>query len=143
MTVYLEQAAWRRIISHAEGGYPNEICGILYGAEQDGSRRIVVALPIENAFAARERFHRYSITPDDLLRAERQARQQGLDVLGVYHSHPDDAGVPSDYDRDHAAWTTWSYLIVSVPRGHAAAIRAWSLHADRSGFTEEPTEMCD
>ncbi len=69
--------------------------------------------------------------------ADRKARQERLDVLGVYHSHPNEAARPSDYDREHAAWTAWSYVIVSVREGRTAEMRAWRLREDRSAFDEE------
>jgi proteasome lid subunit RPN8/RPN11 len=137
MVIELAEAARQAIAAAAAAGYPHEVCGILLGAEGQATRRITRALPIENTFEAGERHRRYLITPRDLLAAERVAGKEGLDVLGIYHSHPDDAGIPSAFDRDHAAWTGWSYLIIPVARGQPAAIRAWRLREDRGGFVEE------
>ncbi|MEO8288413.1 MAG: M67 family metallopeptidase [Chloroflexota bacterium] len=137
MTFSLTEAVHSEITSHAEAGYPNEICGILLGKDGDGGRVIKSAMRIENSFEADEQYHRFLITPDDMFRAERQARREGLDVLGVYHSHPNEEARPSEYDRDHAAWTGWSYIIVSVRQGKSAGMRGWKLREDRSGFDEE------
>src|SRR5512143_89540 len=103
MTVRITLETYQQITTHAEAGYPNEICGILLGSDSEGSRTISGALAIENSFAADEQYHRFLITPQDIFRAERLARQKQLDVVGVYHSHPDDEARPSAYDRDHAA----------------------------------------
>jgi proteasome lid subunit RPN8/RPN11 len=137
MTLYLRAAVRQQLTAHAEQGYPNEICGILLGRDVNGRRMISKTMPIENSFEAAEQYHRFLITPQDMLRAERLARQERIDVLGVYHSHPDEAARPSAYDRDHAAWTSWSYIIISVRKGHADTLRAWTLRAERDAFDED------
>ena len=136
MTVHIEQCAVDSITLHAEGGFPNEICGILLGKERDGHRVIMNSMPIENSFETDEQYHRFSITPQAMFAAERLARRDRMDVLGVYHSHPDSPARPSEYDRDHAAWTAWTYIIVSVESGTLADFRAWHLEEDRSAFNE-------
>lgn len=141
MTLYLDDCARDSIVQHGEGGYPNEVCGILLGKDIDGRRVIRLTMPIENSFEQDEQYHRFLITPADMFRAERLARHDRLDVLGVYHSHPNAPAQPSEYDRDHAAWTTWSYVIVSVRDGKAAELRAWKLRDDRSAYDEEEVEV--
>jgi proteasome lid subunit RPN8/RPN11 len=137
MTLYLTTTARQRLTAHAEQGYPNEICGILLGKEVNGRRVMSGTMPIENAFAEEEQYHRFLITPEDMMRAERLARQERLSVLGVYHSHPDEEARPSGYDREHAAWTSWSYIILSVRAGSAVALRAWNLRPERDAFDED------
>lgn len=141
MTLYLDDCAREAIAQHGEGGYPNEVCGILLGKEEGGRRVVRLTMPIENSFEQDEQYHRFLITPADMFRAERLARYERLDVLGVYHSHPDAPARPSEYDREHAAWTTWSYFIVSIQGGKAADIRAWKLRDDRSAYDEEEVEV--
>jgi len=134
--VHLEECARDSITRHAEGGFPNEICGLLLGKDVQGRRVISNSIPIENAFEKGEQYHRFSITPQAMLAAEKMARLDRLDVVGVYHSHPNSPARPSEYDRDHAAWTSWTYIIVSVHDSIAADIRAWKLEEDRSAYTE-------
>jgi proteasome lid subunit RPN8/RPN11 len=140
MTLYLSAAARQQLITHAEQGYPNEICGILLGKEGGGRRVIRRVISLDNSFEAEERYHRFLITPEDMLTAERLAQQARIDVLGVYHSHPDEEARPSTYDRDHAAWTSWSYIIVSVRNGRVDTLRAWNLRPERDAFDEEMVE---
>jgi len=137
MTLYLIAAARAQLITHAEQGYPNEICGVLLGTHAAGRRAITRAIPLDNSFEAVEQYHRFLITPEDMLRAERIAREQRLNVLGVYHSHPDEEARPSAYDREHAAWTSWSYIIISVRKGRVATVRAWNLRPERDAFDED------
>jgi proteasome lid subunit RPN8/RPN11 len=137
LTLHLLECARDSITQHGEGGFPNEICGILLGKDVDGKRTIRTVLPISNSFQDDEQYHRYLIRPDDVLKAERLARYDGLDVLGVYHSHPNAPAQPSEYDREYAAWSTWSYIILSVRDGKGTELRAWKLRDDRSAFDEE------
>jgi proteasome lid subunit RPN8/RPN11 len=137
MVLHLTREAIEGIRAHGERGYPDEICGLLLGKNEAGNHKVTTLLPVENSFEAGEQYHRYLITPDDMFKAEKLARQEHLVVLGVYHSHPDAPAQPSLYDRDHAAWTTWDYVIVSVREHKVAELRAWKLREDRSGFIEE------
>ncbi len=126
---------------HAEAAYPHECCGLLIGRIEGGGRtRVVVATrAVENAWEEGDTLHRrMRITPPDYMRAEREFAARGLGVVGNYHSHPDDAAVPSQFDLENLApWPTMSYVVVSVRGGRAADLRSWELAEDRSGFTEE------
>jgi proteasome lid subunit RPN8/RPN11 len=73
---------------------------------------------------------RYWIDPADLLHAQKQARERGLQIIGVYHSHPDHPAIPSETDRQ-LAWAEYSYLIVSVQAGKAVEARSWQLNPER------------
>jgi proteasome lid subunit RPN8/RPN11 len=137
MTLYLSATARAQLSSHAELGYPNEICGVLLGKHSAGRRAITGVIALDNSFEELQQYHRFLITPEDMLRSERIAREQQLKVLGVYHSHPDEEARPSTYDRDHAAWTSWSYIIISVLKGRVAAVRAWNLRPERDAFDED------
>jgi proteasome lid subunit RPN8/RPN11 len=128
------------IRAHGEAGFPNEICGVLLGREADGHKTVTGLLPIENQFESDEQYHRFLITPQDMLRAERSARAQGVSVVGFYHSHPEAEAIASNYDRDHA-WPWYTYIIVSVKQGRADELRSWTLRDDRSAFDEEPVTV--
>ncbi len=118
---------------HAEGGYPEEICGGLLGSVAgDGSIEIVEAAPIDN-IRDDERGRRYLIGANDVLRLEKRAEAAGSQVVGYYHSHPDAPAVPSEFDREHA-WPWYTYLIVSVVDGAAREARGWRLADDRQRF---------
>lgn len=123
---------------HGETAYPQEGAGFLLG--RDGDRRQVLAvLPLPNARAEAERHNRYLIAPQEYLKAEQQAEEQGLVLLGVFHSHPDHPDRPSEYDREWAQ-PYFSYLITTVSSGRAVGSRSWRLAEDRSKFEEEPIE---
>ena len=125
----------RAIQAHGEGAYPNEGAGLLLGSAADGRQTVVALLPIDNKWEAGEQYHRYLITPQDVLRAETEAASRGLDVVGIFHSHPDHAAEPSGFDRDWALpW--YAYIITRIERAGAAGSRAWLLREDRTAFDE-------
>ena len=79
---------------------------------------------------------RFLISPRDTAACMKRAREAGMNLVGVYHTHPNHPAVPSDFDRD-AAWPEWSYIIVSVRDGRVADFRSWGLTDDGSRFDEE------
>jgi proteasome lid subunit RPN8/RPN11 len=126
-----------QIEAHGERDYPHECGGMLIGHFDDvEGNRVVELLPMENASEESTRHNRVLILPKDVLRAERYARGKKLDVVGYYHSHPDDKAVPSQFDLDHAL-PVWSYVIVSVLQGKAVDVRSWEMENDRSKFNEQ------
>ncbi len=126
-----------RVREHAESGYPEEVCGGLLGDARDGDVRVIDAVPVSNV-RADERRRRYLIDPGAVLELEKRAEAAGVQVVGYYHSHPDAAAVPSEFDREHA-WPWYIYLIVSVESGRAGVTRAWRLAESRERF--EPVSL--
>ena len=122
---------------HGERDYPFECCGLMLGRfESNGHKLVIETFPISNAREEEAKRHRFLIRPEELRRGEKYAREKGLDVIGFYHSHPDERAVPSKYDLDHA-WPTYSYIVVSVEKGQAVDLRSWEMEPDRSKFNAE------
>lgn len=113
----------RAIEAHAARGYPEEVCGFLIGHDRTVSR----VLAAENAVAdAASRRNRFSLSPDRVYEADRDARRTGESLIGVYHSHPDHPARPSPTDREWA-WPGYVYIIVAVADGRIADFTAWTL----------------
>ncbi len=94
-------------------------------------KSLIELVPLENDWQLIDTKHRrYSIDPKDILRVQKQARSQGLNIIGVYHSHPDHVAVPSECDRTQA-WPEYAYVIVSVQGkesgNKAVDIQNWTL----------------
>ena len=131
-----------RIHAHGEAAYPEEGAGFLLGVADGDQRQVAAILQLENAREDAARHNSYLLTPQDYLRGEQHAAGLGLDVLGVFHSHPDHPNHPSEFDRQWAMpW--FSYMITSVEGGHAVGSRSWRLSEDRSAFEEEPIHVLD
>ena len=123
--------------AHGERDYPFECCGLMLGQLQNDGRKTVIEIyAISNAREEEAKRNRFLIRPEELMSGEKYAREKSLDVVGFYHSHPDDRAVPSQYDLEHA-WPTYSYIVVSVENGRAVDLRSWVMESDRSRFNEE------
>jgi len=136
MHLHIPAEVLDQIHAHGVAAYPEEGAGFLLGEVSGEIRQVVSVLPLDNAREDAARHNRYLITPQDMLRGERQAAELGLDVIGVFHSHPDHPNAPSEFDREWALpW--FSYLITSVQAGKAVGSRSWRLTEDRAAFVQE------
>ena len=150
------------IRTHAESTYPEECCGIILGYLAALGKTVVEVMPTDNAWSTEaadfpgdveetrnfaslhnER-RRYAIAPQVMLQAQKKAlvsvaprdsEVPHLNIIGIYHSHPDYPANPSEFDRLYA-WQEYSYIIVSVQNGIAADIKSWCLD-DSHQFQDE------
>lgn len=129
----LPAALARELRGRAERAYPEECCGVLLGRVAGEERVVVETRACANARAGSG--DRYAIAPRELVAAQREARERALEILGFYHSHPDQPARPSRIDVAEAWWEGCSYVIVSVGRGKAGAIASFRLRvaSERSG----------
>lgn len=127
------------IRAHGEAGYPEEICGFLLGRVDDGSNVVTAIERVDNEQDT-NRERRYLIPPDAFRQAQQTAAQRDLDIVGIYHSHPDHPAQPSETDLEQATFSGYTYAIVSVENGTAGDCTAWQLAPDRSRFEEEPIQ---
>lgn len=123
----------------ARARYPEECVGALVGRPAPGGDgdREVVRVALAGNERTTERRRRYLLGPARLLEIDEEARGDGLEVVGFFHSHPDHPAEPSEFDREHA-WPWYSYVIVPVRNGVPGTPRAWTLRPDRGAFEEEP-----
>ncbi|HEY9751832.1 MAG TPA: M67 family metallopeptidase [Coleofasciculaceae cyanobacterium] len=141
VTLTLSAEQLRTIAAQAETAYPHECCGLLLGQVAVEGWLVTQVWPVPNdwdpqvaaemgmdADLTSER--RYWIAPQEMLAAIRHARSQGVEVIGVYHSHPNHPAVPSECDRQ-MAWPNYVYVIASLAAGKIDQIRAWGLDSQR------------
>lgn len=131
-----------QIEAHGSDSYPYEGCGLLLGQMENGANAVAAIYPAPNTWKVQEeRRVRFRIAPEDMMKAEMAAMRQGLDIVGIFHSHPDDQPVASPRDLAWATWPGYSYLITEVRDGQPGQSRSWQLRPDRSGFVEEDIEL--
>ncbi|NEU75227.1 M67 family metallopeptidase [Hassallia byssoidea VB512170] len=157
MTIKFSQEQLQTIRTHAENIYPQECCGIIIGYMALG-KTVVEVILTENVWSIETAFdfptdakkdgktpdvlnksRRYAIAPEIMLKVQKEARSSSLNIIGIYHSHPDYPAIPSESDRI-LAWQEYSYIIVSVPNGKAGEIKSWHLN-DTHQFQEEAIEI--
>ena len=116
--------------------HPQETCGLLVGRASDSLVEVVRFASARNLNCERAR-DRYLLDPEEFLRVDRAARRQALEIVGIWHSHPDSPARPSSTDL-RLAWAGYSYLIISTTGRAAGDFRSWRL-ADNL-FEEEKLE---
>ena len=142
MTLRIPSGLLARIWQHGQQAYPEEGAGLMLGRFDGEARLVTHLLPLENHFQPESRGRRYLITPRDLLRAEDEAERLGLDIVGVFHSHPDHPARASDFDTQWAL-PVYSYLITQVQAARALESTCWRLAEDRARMNEEALEITD
>ena len=127
----IRQEVIAAVTAHAQREQPRECCGILLGVDDE----LVEAVAAENISA--EPARGYEVSPADHIAQIRRCRDAArgggtsLAILGVYHSHPHSAPVPSPTDLDQA-WEEYVYLIAGPADGSAPmGIRAYRLNGER------------
>jgi proteasome lid subunit RPN8/RPN11 len=120
MSLILSQQLYADLRAHGEQTYPHECCGIMLGksdasARGNGEPDITVTALLRAGNTRTDSAHnRYNIAPQELIRAQREARKAGLDIVGFYHSHPDHPAQWSATDFAEAHWIGCAYVITAV-----------------------------
>ena len=113
--IEIKKDAWASMVLHAERTYPNECCGAMIGRIQGPKKIVTEAVPLDNSFAG-EKNARYELRPQDLLEADRTARASGLDLIGIFHSHPNCDAYFSETDlKNSCPW--YSFVVLSIRNG--------------------------
>jgi proteasome lid subunit RPN8/RPN11 len=167
MTICLSRQALAAIRDAAEKAYPRECCGLLIGrltgdgARQGSPRQVTEIYPLENRWTEAvqavtdpdsaanthlDQNRRYWADPKILFQVQRDCRDRHLEIIGVYHSHPDHPAIPSECDRQ-LAWPVYSYIIVSVKpvaenQSQVVDLRSWQLD-DTEQFQQETVNIRD
>ena len=113
--IEIEQQPWKDMVRHAESTYPNECCGAMLGRTENGKKVVTRSVPLANSFSG-EQGERYELRPEDLLEADKAARAQNLDLVGIFHSHPDCDTYFSETDlKNSCPW--FSFVVLSIKKG--------------------------
>ena len=135
----ITDAQLKQIYAHAKDTYPHECCGFLLGSFNDSLVRQVRSAANQNT----DRTDRFIISGEEYAQIQFDADEAGLDIIGIYHSHPDWPPIPSQTDME-SAWEEVYYLIVSVHEGMPFNTNVWRLNGQglrRFGWV--PLEIVD
>ena len=143
MALKIPRALYDQLRTHGEHAYPYECCGVLVGEFNSAEGKAVKAVvPCGNARNDSPR-NRYSISPLELVRVQREAMLAGSDIVGFYHSHPDHPAQWSATDLTEAHWTGCSYVITRVDDGRAVLTNSFVLQdrEEAKRFVDEEIEV--
>lgn len=139
--IHISETLLSQIREESVRSYPNECCGILFGRIEEDNVKVAENLqPVVNSSESGEQYHRFLITPETMLQAELEARRKKKDIVGFYHSHPEDVAIASEYDKNHAL-LIYSYIITSVIKGKVEDMRSWELFIEEEGTRFDPEEI--
>jgi proteasome lid subunit RPN8/RPN11 len=134
----LNEQVYDAIRRHGEETYPHECCGVLLGRLADDVNAVSDAIRAGNT-RTDSAHNRYHIAPQEQVKIQRLGREQGLDIVGFYHSHPDHPAQWSQTDFAEAHWLGCSYVITAVEKGTAKVTNSFLL----TGTTEEDKAFVD
>jgi proteasome lid subunit RPN8/RPN11 len=107
----------------------------MLGSIDGESKTVVHAMPLDNVSAGPQRA-RYELRPEDLLRADREARERKLDLIGIYHSHPDCGAYFSETDlKNSCPW--YSFVVLSIQNAKFDHANSWLPNADQTHADKE------
>ncbi len=133
--IEIESKPWSEMVAHARATYPNECCGAMLGKIADTGKQVAIAMPLENASPGSQTA-RYELRPTDLLKAEAEARKHNMDLIGIYHSHPDCGAYFSETDlKNSCPW--YSFVVLSIQKGEFDHANSWLPNADQTAADKE------
>lgn len=131
----IKQEAWDLMVAHAEKTFPNECCGAMLGTIDGDVKSVTKAVAIENSYTGAQGA-RYELRPEDLLEADRQARAAGMDLIGIFHSHPDCDAYFSKTDLENSCpW--YSFVVLSIKSGKFDHANSFLPNADQTAADKE------
>ena len=123
------------MVAHARKTYPNECCGAMLGSAVNGEKVVREAIALENAYEGSQAT-RYELKPEDLLAADRAARIHNMELIGIYHSHPDcDAYFSATDLRNSCPW--YSFVVLSIQRGEFHHANSWLPNLEQTEAAKE------
>ncbi|ELR97214.1 M67 family metallopeptidase [Gloeocapsa sp. PCC 73106] len=144
--IYIDLHHIEAIKNHGVKTYPEECCGLLLGKAVAQGKLVQQVWETVNSWEPESfedlatpgasKLNRFSIAPETLLAAHKKAREVELDIVGIYHSHPNHPAIPSEFDRA-VAHPGYSYLIISVHQGQPQSMLSWELDPQRQFQSEE------
>lgn len=131
MKLVIKKAHLGQMINHAEREYPNEACGILAGRD----RRVRHVYEMTNVETSPVK---YLLDLKEQFAVVKDMRKKNMEMLAIFHSHPDSKPHPSWRDIELALYTDASYVIVSVMNG-VSEVRSYRIN--NGIVTEEEIEV--
>ena len=133
--IRIQPEPWSAMVAHAQRTYPNECCGAMLGTIDGDTKDVSESIALENAFAGTQA-ERYELRPEDLLAADKAARDRGMDLIGIYHSHPDcDAYFSTTDLKNSCPW--YSFVVLSIQKGGFHHANSWLPNVEQTAAEKE------
>ncbi len=136
--IRIQPTPWDQMVAHARAIYPNECVGAMLGSSANGAKVVSEAMRMENVHDGPQA-ERYVLDQKALLAADAQARARRLELIGIYHSHPDCDAYFSETDlKNSCPW--YSFVVLSIKQGEFDHANSWlpdpdQIRADKEELT--------
>lgn len=134
ITLNLRKSDYNKMLAHCEAGLPNESCGLLAGTIEGEVKTVTKTYLLTNIDASNEHF---SMDPKEQLAALKDARANGYQILGNFHSHPESPSRPSEEDKRLAYDSSIEYLILSLQERDNPVLKAFGIDKDKNVTVHE------
>ena len=132
--LYMTKSDYEKILAHCREGLPNEACGLIAGTKDGDKKEIKKVYLLTNVDQSNEHF---SMDPKEQLQAVKDMRQNGLELLGNFHSHPESPSRPSEEDKRLAYDSKVNYLILSLMDRENPVLKAFIIDEEKNVTIEE------
>ena len=116
--IILNQEQIDILIEHSTKSHPNESCAMLLGTHNDQQWNVKEVFLTNNMEQSETNF---TISPEELLHGHQLAEKKQLELVGVFHSHPNSSAIPSDTDKKFMKGNPVPWIIHSVMNNDIAA----------------------
>ena len=116
--IILNQEQIDILIEHSTKSHPNESCAMLLGTHNDQQWNVKEVFLTNNMELSETNF---TISPEELLHGHQLAEKKQLELVGVFHSHPNSSAIPSDTDKKFMKGNPVPWIIHSVMNNDIAA----------------------
>lgn len=129
ISLKLRKGDYDKILAHCKQGLPNESCGLLAGTVEGDVKTVTKVYLLTNIDASNEHF---SMDPKEQLAALKDARANGVNLIGNFHSHPESPSRPSEEDKRLAYDSSIEYLILSLQDIENPVLKAFGIDKDKN-----------
>ena len=125
----LKKSDYDKMLQHCKDGLPNESCGLLAGTVEGEVKTVTKIYLLTNIDASNEHF---SMDPKEQFAALKDARANGVGIIGNFHSHPESPSRPSEEDKRLAYDPNIEYLILSLQEADHPVLKAFGIDKDKN-----------
>ncbi len=130
----LKKSDYDKMLKHCKDGLPNESCGLLAGTVEGEVKTVAKIYLLTNIDASNEHF---SMDPKEQFAALKDARANGVEIIGNFHSHPESPSRPSEEDKRLAYDPSIEYLILSLQEADHPVLKAFGIDKDKNVMIHE------
>lgn len=129
IVIKMKKSDYNKILEHCKQGLPNESCGLLAGTAEGDVKTVTKVYLLTNLDASNEHF---SMDPKEQFAALKDARADGVGIIGNFHSHPESPSRPSEEDKRLAYDSSLEYLILSLMEPEQPVLKAFGIDGDKN-----------